>query len=260
MEVISRHLQPTVAALRRRPEGIEFSSRQTLPGGNMGVAAPVAVALLLPAVQTARGAARRVEGSNNLKQIVLGMHNHHDAMTAFPPRYSADQDGKPLLSWRVHLLPFLEQKALYDKFHLDEAWDSPHNRQLISQIPRVYQAAGATVDPGKTNYLGNAGPDGLLVPPQPPRNLGIPMREVRDGTSNTVMIVEASDEAAVIWTKPDDFTPDTANPLQGLVGLRPGGFQAALADGSVRFLPDTIEADTLRALLTKSGGEPVAVP
>ena len=256
-EVFSRHLQPTIGALRRRPEGIEFASRQTLPGGNVGAAAPVA--LLLPAVQASRSAARRMQGSNNLNQIAIAMHNYHDANRAFPPRYTVDDNGRPLLSWRVHLLPFFGEQALYDKFRLDEPWDSPNNRQLIAQIPTVYQAAGAEVEPGKTNYLGNAGPDGILVAPKPDKT-GTQMSEIRDGTSNTILVFEASNEAAVIWTNPDDFSPDPDNPLQGLLGLRPQGLQVVLADGSVRFLPDSLPADMLRAMLTRSGAEPVEIP
>jgi hypothetical protein len=74
------------------------------------------------------------------------------------------------------------------------------------------------------------------------------------------MVVEVADESAVIWTKPGDFAPKKDKPLQGLVGLRPGGFLAGFADGSVRFLADSIEADVLKALFTKSGGEAVKVP
>jgi hypothetical protein len=71
----------------------------------------VLVALLLPAVQAARDAARRAQGTNNLKQLALAMHNYHDTYRAFPAAYNTDAEGRPLLSWRVHLLPFLEQQA-----------------------------------------------------------------------------------------------------------------------------------------------------
>ncbi|MBM4090163.1 MAG: DUF1559 domain-containing protein, partial [Planctomycetes bacterium] len=99
----------------------------------------ILVALLLPAVQSAREAARRTSSSNNLKQIALAMHNYHDVYKKFPPRASLDANGKPLLSWRVHILPFVEEVALYEQFKLDEPWDSPHNSQLIDKMPRVYQ-------------------------------------------------------------------------------------------------------------------------
>jgi len=255
------HLQPTVAALRRTDQGVEFVSHQTMPGGNVGASAPVMVALLLPAVQAAREAARRTQGGNNLKQIALAMHNFHDTYRAFPAGYSADKDGKPLLSWRVHILPFIEQQDLYEQFHLDEPWDSPHNKTLIAQMPEIYRAPGSSsAEPGTTNYLGVGGADGIFVRPKNGDRMGTGIRQITDGTSNTMMVIEVPDKSAVIWTKPGDFGPNKDNPLKGLLGLHPGGFQAALADGSVRFIAETIDVTVLKALFTKAGGEAVRLP
>ncbi|MDA1053619.1 MAG: DUF1559 domain-containing protein [Planctomycetota bacterium] len=254
------HLQPTLFAVQRTAEGVEFTSYQTLPGGNVGASAPVMIALLLPAVQASREAARRMQGGNNLKQIALAMHNFHDTYRALPAGYSADADGNPLLSWRVHILPFVEAGPLYDQFHLDEPWDSPHNKTLIAQMPEIYRCPNSTAEPGMTNYLGIAGSDGVFVRPQAGDRLGTSFRDILDGTSNTIMTVEVPDESAVIWTKPADFSPDAEEPTKGLTGMRPGGFQAALTDGSVRFIAETIDVETLRALFTKSGGEAVRLP
>ena len=259
---IAPHLLPTTSATQKTQDGFEFVSHSTLPGASVGASAPVLVALLLPAVQAAREAARRSQSTNNLKQIALAMHNYHDTFRGFPPAYSVDKDGKPLLSWRVHILPFIEQQALYQAFHLDEPWDSEHNKTLIARMPQVYRSPNSVAEPGKTVYLGNAGKDGVFVPategpPQPPR--GLSFAKITDGTSNTIMAVEANDAAAVIWTKPDDFVPRADNPLQGLVGMRPGGFLAALCDGSVRFIAATIDKNTLKALFTRSGGEVVGL-
>jgi len=259
-ESIVPHLQPTLLAVQRTAEGVEFTSYQTLPGGNVGASAPVMVALLLPAVQAAREAARRMQGSNNLKQIALAMHNFHDVYRAFPAGYSADADGNSLLSWRVHILPFIEQQALYEQFHLDEPWDSAHNKTLIAHMPEIYRCPNSVTEPEMTNYVGIAGSDGIFVRPKAGERLGTSMRDVTDGTSNTIMAVEVPDESAVIWTKPADFSPNVEEPTKGLTGLRPGGFQAALTDGSVRFIAETIDVGTLRALFTKSGGEAVRLP
>ena len=263
-EVITRHLQPSVLAVGRTEDGVTLLGRRTLPGVNIGASAPVAAALLLPAVGAARQAARRAQATNNMKQIALAMHNFHDTYKAFPAGYNADGDGKPLLSWRVHILQFVEQGQLRDQFHLDEPWDSPHNKALVEQMPDVYRAPGSKNGPGMTNYLGVSGADGIFVrPPQGDEAdtpLGTKISQVRDGTSNTVMIVEASDESAVIWTKPGDFSPNKEKPSQGLVGLRSGGFLAGFTDGSVRVIAETVDADTLNALFTKSGGEVVNVP
>ncbi len=101
-------------------------------------AAPTLIALLLPAVQQAREAARRTQADNHLKQIGLAMHNFHDVNNKLPAQ--ANYEGKkPLLSWRVHLLPYLGEAELYNEFHLDEPWDSPHNKKLIEKMPQVYK-------------------------------------------------------------------------------------------------------------------------
>jgi len=260
---IERHLLPTVGAIKRTDSGIETFSHQTLPGGNIGATAPVAVALLLPAVQAARGAARRSQGTNNLKQIALAMHNYHDTFRGLPAAHSNDAAGNPLLSWRVHVLPFIEEQALYEQFRLDEPWDSEHNKKLIPLMPRVYRAPGSDVEPGKTNYLGIRGENMIFIAPKKQGEggkwpIGTGFRDVLDGTSNTIMVVEASDEEAVIWTKPGDYEPDEENPTRGLVGVRPGGFLAAFCDGSVHFISESVDFETLRRLFTRNDGNPVS--
>ncbi len=259
---IDRHLLPLVIAVRRTESGIEIISHQSLPGGNVAAAAPAMTALLLPAIQAAREAARRTQSMNNLKQIAIAMHNYHDIYRAFPAAYSTDKEGKPLLSWRVHILPYIEQYPLYKEFHLDEPWDSEHNRALIARMPAAYRAPGSGAGPGKTNYLGIAGEGNIFVSPKSKEGapLGTGMREITDGTSNTAMVVEASDDLAVTWTQPKDFEPNPDQPLRGLVGVRPGGFLAALCDGSVRFIAASIDPQMLKALFTRAGGEAVRLP
>ena len=251
------HLQPSVFSMSRTAEGVALTGHQTLPGGNLGASVPVVTALALPAVAAAREAARRAAGMNQLKQIALAMHNFHDARKAFPAGYSADEDGKPLLSWRVHILPFIEQADLYREFHLDEPWDSPHNKKLIERMPTLYRAPGSKSKPGMTNYLGVAGADGIFVRPQPGKNVGTSMRDITDGTSDTIMTIEVPDKSAVIWTRPGDFTPDKEDPTKGLVGLHPNVFSVGLTDGSVRSVSKDIDAALLHALFTKAGGEAV---
>ncbi len=214
----------------------------------------VGVALLLPAVQAAREAARRMSSLNNLKQIALATHNYHDTFNRFPDQGAKAKDGKPLLSWRVHLLPFMEGSELYDKFHLDEPWDSEHNKKLIDQMPAVYRAPGSRLT-NKTHYLA---PLGEGVGFESGEKIGF--ASITDGTSNTIMVVEASEERAVIWTKPDDYEIDLENPTKGLTGLRPGGFQVALFDGSVRFISQNVDAATLKAMFTRAGGEVYKAP
>jgi len=249
---IGKHLRPGVVTVRRTEAGIEMTSRQSLPGGNLGSTAPMAVAWLLPAVSSSRQAARRAQSRNNMKMIGIALHNYHDTHRHFPAAYNADENGKPLLSWRVQILPYVEQSALYDQFHLDEPWDSEHNKKLIARMPPVFKAPGSKAGPGKTNYLSVRG-ESTIFPGKAP----IAIRDITDGTSNTIMTVEVNDQSAVVWTAPDDFQPDPENPMKGLVGLRRRGFQAGFADGSVRFIKQSIQADLLRALFTRNGGEVV---
>jgi hypothetical protein len=252
-DTIAKHLSPLVATVHRAPAGIEIAQRMPLPGLAVAASAPVLVALLLPAVQSARGAARSASSTNNLKQIALAIHNYHDAKRSLPPACKADKDGKPLLSWRVLILPFLEENELYKQFHLDEPWDSENNKPLIARIPDVYKSPNSKVSgEGKTNYLTVRGPHSMF-----PGDKALAFKDVPDGLSHTIMTVEANDDKAVIWTKPDDFQYDEEKPLDGLGGMQPGAFLVGFGDGSVRRLPSTIDPKTLNALFTRDGGEPI---
>jgi prepilin-type processing-associated H-X9-DG protein len=210
----------------------------------------------LPLLAKQREAASLASSQNNLKQIGLAMHNYLDVYKTFPAAATYDAQGQPLLSWRVYLLPFIEQDALFRAFRLDEPWDSEHNKKLIAQIPPTYRSPSQKNLPeGKTAYLVPVGPKTIFGGKK-----GMQIQKITDGTSNTIMIVEADDSRAVYWTQPEDYKIDAKNPKAGLT--RPGtrGFNAAFADGSVRVLPDTIDAVTLRALYTANGGETVVVP
>jgi len=218
------------------------------------VTSGVALGLLMPAVQAARSAGQRSSASNNLKQIGVAMHNYHDTYSSFPAPAIADANGKPLLSWRVAILPFVEQGALYRQFKLDEPWDSETNRALIAKMPSVYLRPG-TPNEGKTLYLLPTGKSALFSTDKPMRISGI-----TDGTSNTVMAVEAAPDRAVIWTKPDDLPFNPERPLDGLIG--PGGtfFQALFADGSVRVISANTDNAVLKAIFSPQGGEAVPIP
>jgi prepilin-type processing-associated H-X9-DG protein len=212
----------------------------------------ILVALLLPAVQAAREAARRAQSMNNLKQIAIAMLSHEADRREFPARASFDKQGKPLLSWRVHMLPFLDRGALYKQFHLDEAWDSDHNKKLIPLMPKVYANPSGKTQPGMANYLVVCG-KGLMFDGQ----TGCKAADIKDGLSNTIMVVEADDDRAVIWTKPDDLEFDPQQPMAGLGHAHPGGFNAVFVDGSVHFIAGSIDPKVFHAMLTIAGGEVV---
>jgi Protein of unknown function (DUF1559) len=163
----------------------------------------------------------------------------------------AGSDGKALLSWRVALLPFLEQDALYREFHLDEPWDSPHNKKLLANMPQVYAPPGVkTREPYTTFYQVFVGPHAAFE-----KHRALKVFEFTDGTSNTLLVAEAG--SAVPWTKPEDlhFAPD--DPLPELGGLFPGVFNAALADGSVKTFSKKADPGLLRAAITRDQGEVV---
>jgi hypothetical protein len=249
------HLTPTVATVETTKDGIRLDSHGTLTGG-IGTLPLITIPLLLPATFEARQAARGAGSSNNMKQIALASLIFVDAKKSFPPAFSADKNGNPLLSWRVLILPFLEENALFQQFKLDEPWDSPNNKPLIAKMPAVLKAPGSkAADDFKTVYLTVRGDDAAF-----PGDKGIKLKQITDGTSKTIMFVEAADDKAVIWTKPDDFEPDENNPLAGLIGLRDGGFLAAFCDGSVHKIPQSVDNATLKALFTRAGGEVVNVP
>jgi hypothetical protein len=214
----------------------------------------VLVALLLPAVQAAREAARRAMSMNNLKQLMVGMLSYEASYGHLPARAICAADGKPLLSWRVALLPFVNEEALYDAFHKDEPWDSPHNKKLIAQMPKVLHSPNSTAT-DRTCYLAPAG-KGLLMDGKE----GTKVTEVRDGMSKTIALLEVDDSRAVIWTQPADWQYDPDQPLAGLGRMRAGGFLAAMCDGSVRFIAAGIDHEVFKAFLTCAGGEDVNLP
>ncbi|MFO0865617.1 MAG: DUF1559 domain-containing protein [Gemmataceae bacterium] len=214
----------------------------------------VLIGLLVPAVQKTREAASRVQAMNHFRQIGIAMHSYADAYRNLPPPASADKNGKSLLSWRVAILPYLEQEKLYRQFKLDEPWDSEHNKKLIPLMPKLYENPNAPTEAGMTRFQvvvgGKKGASALFL--EPTEKVGF--QKIVDGTSNTVMVVEG--EKAVPWTKPEDASID-ANGGSPRLFRHASGHIVLFADGSVRILPSTIREATLKALITRDGGEPV---
>jgi type II secretory pathway pseudopilin PulG len=215
----------------------------------------ILVALLLPAVQQAREAARRTQCKNNLKQIGLALHNYHDTYGSFPPATTSDSNGKPMHSWRVLILPYLDEAALYAQYNMNEPWDSPGNLAVAANMPVVYACPSNPQGKlaGNTHYVALDGPRSIMNSRKP---AGI--REIVDGTSNTLLVVEASN-TAIRWTEPVDFDPSqTTGPgPQGMSSYHFGGFHALLGDGSVRFISDSLNPQTLQGLSTIDCGEMV---
>lgn len=249
-----------------RPETTGTVETRPGKGGTMGctIAAIVAavlvggivvmgilVPLLLPAIQMAREAARRTQCTNNLNQIALAMHNYHSAYGSFPPAYIADENGKPIHSWRVLILPFLEAQGLYDQYDFSQPWDSAQNQLLAAQMPVVFACPSDSTGGGTTtNYLAVVGPETIF-----PGAKSVSIQQITDGTSNTIMVVEA-EGGSVNWLEPTDIDIDELTNRQS-GSYHPGGYNVGLADGSVQYLTDSMLSEQLRSMATAAGGEEI---
>jgi hypothetical protein len=217
----------------------------------LGALAAVGVlaALFLPAPRMAREAGRRSQCGNNLKQIAIALHNYHDKCGAFPPAYTVDADGKPLHSWRTLILPYLEQKPLYDKIDLTKPWDDPANKEAFDTRVPTYRCPSNDTAEGHTIYLAVVAPGSCLQPTQ-----SRTLEEVKD--QPTLMIVEVDADHAVHWMSPMDASEELLLQLgTAKKPPHPGGFQAAMTDGSVRMIDAKTKPATLRAAISIAGGE-----
>jgi prepilin-type processing-associated H-X9-DG protein len=250
---VNGRLFPSSTTVTVDGEGAVLSQREAIPTISSPAVTAAAIAYFLPTIQASFDAARRAQCVNNLKQIALAMHNYVSTNNRFPRAASVNDNGKPLLSWRVAILPYLEHQELYNRFNLDEPWDSAHNKALVREMPAVYLCPDR-VKPESftTTYQVIVGNGAIFEKDQ---DVGVV--DVTDGTSNTFLVVEAKN--AVPWTKPDDMTfdPAAAPSLRGAGSSHPGGFNAAMGDGSVRFIRDTIDLKKFQSMITRNQGEAV---
>lgn len=280
LESITDPMFPNVTVGFNTENGIGSLSRQSVPSNPAGnvsttVAVPIMVALLLPAVQQAREAARRTQSRNNLKQQALALHNYHDTFNHFPRGTIENDDLKPeeRLSWYVSILPYIEQAALYDTIDKEAGWEADGNANGVQMAIEVFMnpsQPNVRRNPSSSDYVGVAGigPDAASLD-KDDEKAGIfgydretSIRDITDGTSNTLMIIDsakpnvsymAGGEATIrgFSQKPYINGPD------GIGSPHTGGVQAAFADGSVRFISENIDDETLEALATMHGGEVV---
>jgi Protein of unknown function (DUF1559) len=195
--------------------------------------------------------ARRTQAANDLRQIGVALHGAAAKDGHFLPPAICDASGKPLLSWRVAILPYLGEEELYKQFHLDEPWDSKANRRLEGKMPSVFRGRASAIS-RTTHYLAVVGEGYAFFGQQ-----GRALAEFKDGLSQTILIVETPPTKGVIWTKPDDLEQTAADPRAGLFGRSDSSFLALFGDGHVDSIPTATSDDVLRALFTIAGGETI---
>lgn len=227
----------------------------------------VLVLLLIPVVQQASSGGPRTTCRNNLKQIALALHNYHADFGSFPPAVVYDDSGFPMHSWRVLILPYVDQQRLYNHYRMDEPWDSPNNLQLQDLMPDVYRCPEFrnNVPSGEplsqhlkrlTNYVLITSPDAVFFGDRSPA-----LNSVSDGVSQTIMTADVW-QHAVHWMAPEDVTPS-----QLLTDLRmcdgdddrnhAEGIHVGLVDGSVRWIPHDLPESDFRAMTTATAGDVV---
>ncbi len=278
-ELVTKWLYPNVAYSVVDENGLTTRTTSSVPGlpipGGDGGAASIAVpavlvALLLPAVQQAREAARRSQSKNNMKQIGLALHNFHDTFNHFPAGTVKNDDlgVEERLSWMVSILPYMEQAPLYNQIDMKEGHESATNSPLLMNAIPTYMNPSVPAFPGATHYVGIGGitEDGptAKLPSQIAGMFGydreVSFRNITDGTSNTFMVAE-SNGATGAWGQGGSATirsftqqPYIKGP-DGIGGPAVGGAHFLFGDGSVRFVSENIDGRTLEALSTIQGGE-----
>ena len=229
----------------------------------------ILVGLLLPAIQVPRESHRQAACMNNLKQLALALLNYHSDHGHFPPACVTDADGKPMHSWRVLILPYMEGKALYDQYDFDEPWDGPNNSKLADQVSWEFDCPNepdTDRDFSVTNYVAVVGPRTVW------RDGGMSLEDIPDGGGNTIMLVEVAD-SKINWMQPTDLSWEEAlgqvapKSSAGIAFRHTEGetyfhhgirvTNAVLADSSLRILLEGISPKTLEALLTIDGGESI---
>ncbi len=223
---------------------IDKTSEQVTVSMQLDQSAPVLLGLLMPAVQSARQSAMRTNSMNSMRQIGLALLTYESANGHLPPSVIVENGIER--SWRVELLPYLDQNELYQKYRKDRSWDSPENQLVLNNMPAIFRSVPRP-EANMTPFRGIGNATGIL----PSTGKGLKLSEVLDGLSQTIAVVETSE--MVPWTKPDRFEPTAGELCTSIVF--PGGFHALFADGAVRFISEDVDERVLSGLLTIAGHE-----
>jgi prepilin-type processing-associated H-X9-DG protein len=223
--------------------------------GAMGLIVLTAASCMLMPQDEGRVAARRIQCGNQIHSIGLALANYHDIHDTFPPAYIADASGKPIHSWRVLILPYMEQQTLFDQYRFDEPWDGPNNRLLAPKIKRVYSCpSNGTKPPTDTSYVAVIGPGTPW-----PEEQALTYQDFPDGTAHVVHVVEVHN-SGIHWMEPRDLhltqMAATINPPQGqgISSAHPNGAQVVFVDGHVTFLKADTPPAVIRSLIHRDDG------
>jgi hypothetical protein len=229
-----------------------WSKTLQLIGMCVGVAV-IIVGLFLSSFSSAREAARRTQCKGHLSGIAFALHRYHETHMGFPPAYTVDENGQRLHSWRTLILPYLGQEEFYEKLDLSKPWNHPVNAGVFNAKLNAFWCPSSELPQGFTTYLAIVGENACFHPSKPRA-----ISEITDGTSNTIMVIEVPVKQAVHWMSPHDADEQMVlniSPADKLA--HKGGVQSALADGSVRFLSETLAPETRRAVISINGKEVV---
>ncbi len=216
-----------------------------------GIVVALWAVFLLPMTRRAGDAARRTQCRNNLKTIGLALWNYNNRYGSFPPAYTVDSGGRPLHSWRTLILPFIEEEVLYSSIDLSRPWDDPANKAAFEKQPNVFRCPSLGGRPGLTTYLGVAG-EGCFFHGSTSRRES----EIKDGTSQTLMVIETPEDRAVPWMAPQDADQQMVLGLTADSELsHAGGFYAVFADGSATFISAGLPASVRSAVMTIAGND-----
>jgi prepilin-type processing-associated H-X9-DG protein len=215
----------------------------------------IVIALLFPDLRSARPAARRTLCAISLEQIASALRHYESTYKALPPAYTVDADGKPLHSWRTLILPYLEERSLYETIDLSKPWNDPANAKAFATVISQFRCRDLDLPATKTTYLAIVAPNGCFLPNKPR-----PLSEITDGRASTLMVIEAPRDRAVHWMAPLDADESL------VMGISPqsklnhaGGMNALFVDGAVRFIKADIPASQRRAIISIAGNDNDAV-
>ena len=242
-----------------RLKGAPFAIIGIIASVSLSMFSILFAAMLLPAVQQVREAARRTAAMNSIRQMELAQLNYETTYQVFPGKALSDVESGGGLSWRVHILPYIGRQDLYEQFKLDEPWDSPHNTALIPEIPEIYVSMGGkggdSLQRGETLFLRPIG-NGAWPDPADADYEPMTLDQFTDGMAITASVIEVDISHAAIWTKPDgDYYFDPTAPTQGIGGQRIGGTIVGYADGSTQFEPNDSGDAAFKSVFTVSGGD-----